>query len=141
MTDIESRATPGRPVLGVSVLVERQGSVVLVRRGKPPFKGVWSLPGGTVELGEPLAEAAIREMREETGLDVSLGPVQTALDVISHADDGKVSSHFALVVFRATVVGGTLEAGDDAAAAEWVSICDLNDRPMTPGTAELIKSL
>ena len=138
---MESSAKPGRPVLGVSVLAERQGSVVLVRRGKPPFEGVWSLPGGTVEFGESLAEAAVREMREETGLTVSVGPVQTALDVMSQTNDGEVASHHVLVVFRATVLGGTLVAGDDAADGEWVSIGDLDDRPMTPGTAELIKTL
>lgn len=99
--------------------------VVLVKRAHEPLKGQWSLPGGSVEVGETLAEAVVREVREETGLDVRVGPLVEVLDRIHRDDDRRVEYHFVLLDFRCTVVAGTIAHGSDAADACWASRTDL----------------
>lgn len=101
--------------------------VLLVRRAKPPLVGEWSLPGGAVELGETLAEALVREIAEETGVQVRVGPLLDVLDRI-HLDDGtRVEYHYVLLDYLCTPVGGELRAGSDAAAARWVAPDRLSD--------------
>ncbi len=99
--------------------------VVLVKRAHEPLKDEWSLPGGAVEVGETLAEALAREVREETGLDVCVGPVVEILDRVHRATDGRVEYHFILIDYLCTVHGGELTAGSDAADACWVAVDDL----------------
>lgn len=124
------------PRLGVSVLCVRGGDVLLVKRGKQPYFGHWSLPGGLVEFGEALADAARRELLEETGTTAQLEPepVET-FDIIQRREDGTAAAHFVLAVFRGTYEDGEARAGDDAADAAWVRTCDLETLMMTPGTA------
>lgn len=134
-----SRFYPDAPRVGVSVLCHDNGRVLLIKRGKDPFKGCWSLPGGLVELGEPLLEAARRELREETGVEADLfEPVET-FDSIQFDDKGKVLTHFILTVFCGALRSGDAIAGDDASAIEWVQPEALDDRPTTPGTIERIR--
>ncbi|MEM9630018.1 MAG: NUDIX domain-containing protein [Pseudomonadota bacterium] len=134
-----SRFYPTTPRVGVSVLCHRNGLALMVKRGKPPFKDHWSLPGGVVELGETLIEAAERELLEETGVIASLSaPVET-FDSIQHDDDGKVLTHFVLTIFSGEYVSGDAIAGDDAAAIEWVHPNEADNRPTTPGTPERIR--
>lgn len=118
------REYPARPIVGVGAVVlvplEREGAdggdgVVLVRRRFPPLQGEWSLPGGTVEVGETLAAAVAREAREETGLVVDVGPVVEVLDRILHDADGRVQYHFVLVDYLCRPAGGSLRAASDAA--------------------------
>jgi ADP-ribose pyrophosphatase YjhB (NUDIX family) len=126
-----------RPVVGVSTLVLDQGRALLVKRGKAPLFGYWSLPGGHVELGESLAEAAVREVREETGLDAdNLKAIET-LEIVSRDAEGGVASHFVLVVFRGEGTG-VPRAGDDAAEARWVALADIATLHMTEETKRLI---
>ena len=88
-----SRVYPDRPIVGIGVVVWRDDRVLLIRRGKPPRKGEWSLPGGAQELGETLIEAALREVFEETGLKAQRLSLINALDMIDRDDQGKIRHH------------------------------------------------
>ena len=114
-----SREYPTRPIVGIGVAVLRPGAVLLVRRGKPPNAGAWSLPGGGQELGETAKAAARRELREETGLEV--GPLLLAANVDSiHRDpDGRVRFHYTIIDFAARWLGDTSIAGSDVTDAIW----------------------
>lgn len=127
------------PRLGVSVLCLRGAEVLLVKRGKEPYLGHWSLPGGLVEFGETLAEAARRELFEETSLTalIEAEPVET-FDIIQRGEDGVAIAHFVLAVFRGTYEEGEARARDDAADVAWVRTSDLETLMMTPGTAARI---
>jgi mutator protein MutT len=99
--------------------------VVLIRRRFDPLAGEWSLPGGAVEVGETLADCVVREMQEETGLDVQVGPVIEVFDRITHDDEGRVQYHYVLVDYLCRPVGGTLRAGSDVDSAVWADVSDL----------------
>ena len=115
-----AREYPDAPVVGVGGVVIRNGEVLLVRRAFPPRQGEWSLPGGRLELGESLVDAARREVREETGIEVEVGPLVDVFDRVHLDAEGRVRYHFVIVDFLCPPVGGVLHAGDDAADARWV---------------------
>lgn len=117
-----SRRYPERPIVGVGVVVLRPGSVLLVRRGKHPGRGDWSLPGGAQEVGETVYETARREVREETGLAVDVLGLVDVVDSIRTDDQGRAIYHYTLVDVYGVVVGGQLKPGSDADAAEWFPI-------------------
>ncbi len=120
---------PTRPVLGAIAVVceERDGAphVVLVQRAKDPNRGYWGFPGGHVELGETLSDAAVRELGEETG--VVAAPIETLrlLDVIDHNSDQTIRSHYVLGVIMCRFISGEVVAQDDAADARWFSVEEL----------------
>jgi 8-oxo-dGTP diphosphatase len=126
--------TIGRPVLGVSALVVNDGRVLLVKRGKPPLLGYWSLPGGHVEGGETLAGAAAREVLEETGIAASN---LKRIEVVEIIGDSGAARHIVLVVFRGDG-SGTPVAGDDAAEARWVALGEIPALTMIEDTKQLI---
>jgi 8-oxo-dGTP diphosphatase len=131
-------ASAKRPVLGVSTLVRRNGAVLLVKRSRPPLEGYWALPGGHVEAGERLAEAAAREVHEETGVTVD-NLKQIALnEIVTRDGDGGVASHHVLVVFRGDYRAGEVVAGDDAAEARWVSEADTGGLLMIDNARRII---
>lgn len=111
--------------MGVGAVIVDGERVVLVKRAHEPLKGEWSLPGGTVEVGETLHHAVAREVREETGLDVHVGPLIEVLDRIHRGDDGRVEYHFVLLDYRCTVAAGTLAHGSDATDVSWAPVNDL----------------
>lgn len=122
-----------RPILGVGgVLQDDRGRLLVVRRGNPPARGRWTLPGGKVERGERLAEAVRRELSEETGLDVDVGDLVGVTEVV--AED----RHYVIVDLWATVVGGELRAGDDAAEVRWMGRGDLEEVGTTPGLLDFL---
>ncbi len=127
------------PALGVSTLVRRGDSVLLVRRGQPPAMGMWAFPGGKVEFGESLVAAAAREVREETGLSVAItgGPIDHA-EIMVHDASGAIERHFVLLVFTGEWQEGEPVAGDDAAEACWVAKEDLHRFAKTPDTERIL---
>jgi 8-oxo-dGTP diphosphatase len=119
---------------GVSIALLKDRKVLLVRRKRAPFAGLWSLPGGKVEGGEAPRDAVRRELKEEAGLEAeTLGIVNTVRLAAEGAQGG-----YRLTVFFGHPTGGLLAAGGDAEAAEWVHLDDIEALAMTPGTAELI---
>lgn len=110
-----SRRYPARPITGVGAVIMTEGGVVLIKRLHEPLAGHWSLPGGTLDLGETLESAAAREALEETGLVVDVGPVVDVFDRILLDDEGKVRYHFVLIDYLCRPIGGELRAGSDAA--------------------------
>ncbi len=122
---MDDRAFPSRPLVGVGAVVIEQGRVLLVKRGRPPLAGEWSLPGGAVEVGETLASAVQREVFEETGLVVAVGPMVEVLDRIHTDSQGRVEYHYVLIDYACTVIGGELDARSDAADARWVERSEL----------------
>jgi 8-oxo-dGTP diphosphatase len=112
--------------------------VLLVKRGREPLKGDWSLPGGAVEVGETLERALVREVREETCLDVRVGPIVDVLDRIRPDAEGRVAYHYVIVDYVCRVEGGTAACGSDADAVEWVRRGDLHRFSLTPGVTAVI---
>jgi 8-oxo-dGTP diphosphatase len=122
------------PVVGVGAIVfDDAGRVLLVQRGKPPGAGLWSAPGGRLELRETLAQAVAREVREETGLIVEVGTLACVVERM--ADD----YHFVLLAYFARVAGGTLAAASDAAAARFVAHEELATLPLTDGLIDVLE--
>jgi 8-oxo-dGTP diphosphatase len=116
------REYPERPWIGVGVVVWQGDRVLLVRRGRPPRQGQWGLPGGTQEVGETVFEAAAREVREETGLEVRPVAIITTVDSITRDADGAVQYHYTLVEVAADCAAGDPVAADDAADARWATL-------------------
>jgi ADP-ribose pyrophosphatase YjhB (NUDIX family) len=123
----------------VGLYVVKDGKVLLVRRGNEPGKGKWSLPGGRIRFGERSEEAALREMREETGLEVRLRRVVDVVDVFWRSERGELLEHFVIVDFEAEVIGGELRPADDALDARWFSPEELKGLEMTESTRRFLE--
>lgn len=137
---------PGHPVVGVGGVIVKDGRAIIVKRANDPYKGQWSIPGGHVELGESLRDAVRREMREETGLAVEVGPVIEVFERIQageHPPDRPSGSHiryhFVIIDYLCTCAGGELCAGDDAADAKWVTSEELDGYDMRPSAVVVIR--
>jgi len=115
----DTRQYPERPIVGVGAVIVDGRKIVLVRRKHEPLKGHWSLPGGMVEIGEALEAALAREMLEETGLVVDVGPVIEVFDRITRDEERRVRYHFVLIDYLCWPSGGALRAGSDVDAAIW----------------------
>jgi 8-oxo-dGTP diphosphatase len=126
-----TRQYPERPVVGVGAVIIQDGRVLLVKRRYEPLAGRWSLPGGMLELGETLEAGLMREMQEETGLDVAVGPVIEVFDRIMLDEEKRVQYHFVLVDYLCWPSGGTLRAGSDVEDAVFVDRDDLAPYDLT----------
>lgn len=118
---------PAAPVLGAIAVVCRDGEVILVQRGKAPRQGMWGFPGGHVELGETALDAAVRELREETGVEAVARRYLNNIDVIVRSEDGVVQTHYLLAAVLCDYVSGEPVAADDAASAGWFAVETLED--------------
>jgi ADP-ribose pyrophosphatase YjhB (NUDIX family) len=138
---VDLHTRPARPILSVAaVVVDDAGRVVLVRRGKAPDAGEWSIPGGAVEIGESLEAALRREVREETGLEIAVGPFLEIYERVEREAGGAVRFHFVVIDYRCTVAGGTPRAGDDAVEVALVDPADLDRYGVAPSIRRVISS-
>jgi 8-oxo-dGTP diphosphatase len=133
------RQYPSRPIVGVGVVVWHGDRVLLIRRNKAPRRGHWSLPGGAQQLGETVAEAARREVKEEAALDVDLGEIVATVDLIERDCDGRVRYHYTLVDFVAEAASTALQPGTDAAEARWFSIGEIEMLGLWSETVRVVK--
>ncbi len=115
------------PVAATIAVVAREEAVLLVRRANPPDQGRWGFPGGKIERGETLAQAAQRELFEETGVRAQASGVLTALDAFGRDDDGTLRQHYVLIAVLCRWIGGEPVAADDALDAAWFEVADLSD--------------
>ncbi len=134
----DARSYPERPFLAVSAAILRDGKVLLVRRARPPARGVFSLPGGVVEVGETLGEAVMREVREETSLEIEPVALAGYRVVISRDTDGRVERHFVILPFAARWLGGEPVLNDELSEALWVDPAEIATLPTTPGLAAIV---
>lgn len=133
------REYPQQPLVGVGAIIIANGKVALIKRGKPPLLGEWSIPGGMLELGETLRAGAEREAREETGLVVRAMELLGVFDRIVPDETGRTSYHYVLVDFLCEVASGELCAGHDASDAEWFTPKEVSALPLPEDTAGVIK--
>ncbi len=132
---------PDSPQSAVGAIVIRDDKVLLVKRSKPPGKGLWAIPGGRVELGETLKEAAEREVKEEAGIIIrAKSPVYT-FDVIQRDDQGRIRFHYVIVDLLADYVSGKPNPSSDACEACWVTPQELEELPVSQTTRELLKKI
>ena len=136
--DERSRTYPTRPYLAVSAAIFRDGRVLIVRRARPPAHGPYTLPGGGVELGETLEQAVVREIREETALEIEPVALVGFRQAIARDAAGRVERHFVILPFAARFIGGEISLNEELAAADWLapeSIAGLNT---TEGLAAIV---
>lgn len=122
-----AREYPEHPVVGVGGVVVRNGRALIVKRAHEPRKGEWSLPGGLLELGESLQDAVRREIKEETMLDVAVGPILETFDRVHRDERGRIRYHFVIVDFVCWPESGEAMPGSDADAVAWVSLKEIDD--------------
>jgi mutator protein MutT len=133
------RFYPSRPVLAASVAVLREGRILLAMRGKPPSEGLFSLPGGKVEIGETLAEAALRELREEVGVEAKLIGLIAPVEFIERDEKGHIRHHVVIAAHAARWVSGEPQTGPEAKEIRWVTERDIADLPMTAGLTGILE--
>ena len=130
---------PDSPQSAVGAIVIRGDKVLLVKRCNPPGKGLWSIPGGCIELGETLQEAAERELKEETGVAIRARKPVYTFDVIDRDDQGRIRFHYVIVDLLADYVSGNPSPRSDACEARWVTLQELEELPMSRTTREVLK--
>jgi len=133
------REYPEQPVAGVRIVILDGDKVLLVQRGNPPGRYAWSLPGGVVELGERLTDAAGREIREETGLDVAVGDCLGVVDSITHDEEGRIQFHYILVDFLAEPISREIKASSDVLDVRWVDLDNLGTMGLSRGVLKTVE--
>ena len=136
----DARSYPERPFLAVSAAIVRAGQILVVRRARAPADGLFSLPGGVVELGEPLVQAVIREVREETSLSIEPIALAGFRESIARDRDDRVERHFVILPFAARWLAGEPLLNEELSEARWLDPPDLALLPTTPGLAEIVAS-
>lgn len=125
------RLYPDQPVVGVGAIILSEGRILLEKRKNAPAKGKWTVPGGLVELGESIVQAVIREVKEETGLDVAEPGLVDVVDHVESDARGKVRYHFVIVDYHVKVEGGVLRAASDAEDLKWVRFSEVEAFDLT----------
>ncbi len=134
-----SRSYPTRPFVGVGAVIWRGDEFLLVQRGKPPREREWSLPGGAQHVGETVRETCLREIKEETGLEVEILGLLDVIDGIFKDADGQVEHHYTLVDFAARWVSGEAAAADDVNDVRWITLDDLDNYDLWTETERVIR--
>ena len=132
------REYPETPLIGVGAIIVENERVVLVKRGHPPLLGEWSIPGGVLEVGEMLREAAVREAQEETGLTVEPGEILGVYDRILREGD-RLQYHYVLIDFLCRRVSGEIRPGSDADEVGWFRREEIDALNLAPETAEVLR--
>lgn len=135
----DPRLFPDRPFLAASVAVFRDGKVLLAARARPPLAGVFSLPGGVVEAGETLADAALRELTEEVGIEAEIIGFVAPIEIVERDEDGRVRRHFVVCAHAARWIAGEGVPGDEASEIRWVAPGDVASLRTTPGLAAIVR--
>jgi 8-oxo-dGTP diphosphatase len=133
------REFPEAPLVGVGAIIIENARVVLVKRAHPPLQAEWSIPGGVLEVGELVREAAIREAREETGLTVDPGELLGVYDRVLRDANNRVQYHYVLIDFLCRRVAGNLAAASDAAEVRWFTRDELAGLKLAEDTLEVIQ--
>lgn len=134
------REYPSAPLVAVAaVVLDDAGRVLLVKRGRQPAKGLWGLPGGLLDLGEPLQQGVVREVWEETGIEIEIVEWIDFFEPIERDAAGRIRYHYVVIDFWARCRGGTLRPHDDAAAAAWVPVETLNSLAMEEATRRVVR--
>jgi ADP-ribose pyrophosphatase YjhB (NUDIX family) len=134
----DPRAYPDRPYLAVSAAIIRDGHVLIVRRARPPAHGLYTLPGGVVEVGETLLEAVVREVREETALEVEPVALAGYREAIVRDAEGRVERHFVILPFAVRWIAGEPRLNEELAEAHWLAPSGLAGLSTTHGLAEIV---
>ena len=134
-----NREFPDRPFVGIGAIIIRNDRVVLVKRAHPPIQGQWSIPGGVLEVGELVREAAVREAREETGLTVEPGELLGVYDRVLRDGERRVQYHYVLIDFLCRPLTGELQAASDAAEVRWFKLEELPALNLAEDTLDVIK--
>jgi 8-oxo-dGTP diphosphatase len=135
----EGRTYPSRPILAVSAAIIRDGKVLIVRRARPPAGGLYTLPGGGVEVGENLVQAVVREVREETGLAVEPIALAGYREAIVRDGEDRVERHFVILPFAARWIAGEPVLNEELSEAMWLHPSELAGLTTTQGLAEIIE--
>ncbi len=135
------RLYPEKPVVGVGALIQNGDNYLLIKRAAEPDAGLWSIPGGLVEVGEKAEEAAVREAREKTGLDVEVVKLLDVVDKIVKDEDSNIKFHFIIVDYLVKPNGGSLRAASDALEARWVRAEEMTDYEISPTLVPLLRRL
>ncbi|MDI6847844.1 MAG: NUDIX hydrolase [Candidatus Bathyarchaeia archaeon] len=133
------RLYPNQPVVGVGAVIICSGKILLEKRKGEPGRGKWSIPGGLVELGESVEQTVIREVKEETNLEVEKPELIDVVDNISVDGNGEITYHFVIVDYFVKLRGGTLKAADDAAELRWVAFDDVENYDLTKSFREFFQ--
>ncbi len=134
-----SRLYPTHPLAGVGAVVFHDNRVLLVQRKNPPAEGLWAIPGGKIQLGESLQQAAEREILEETGITIQAGKPIFTFDMIERDPTGQVRYHYVIIDLNAKYIRGQINAGDDARSADWISAGKMASLPMSAMTVTLLR--
>ena len=137
---MSARRYPAFPIPGVGAVVLGSKGVLLVRRDKDPGKGLWSIPGGGVEIGETQAEAVVREVQEETGIECEVIELISTDDIILHDADGRVEFHYLLNHYLTRAVGGEISQESPEAEVRWFNLDDLPEEEIPPQIIIIIKT-
>jgi len=135
------REYPDRPIIGVGVLIQQEDEYLLIKRAANPDRGLWSVPGGLIEVGERAADAAQREALEETGLVVEIGERLGVVDKIEYDEAGEVFYHFIIIQYLAIPLSGVLTPMDDALNAVWVTREQLKDYELTESLKDFLQEI
>ncbi len=135
----DERRYPAQPIVGVGIVIWRGDKVLLVKRKNPPRAGEWGLPGGAQQVGETIMSAAVREAREETGLDITPLGIITAIDALTSDKTGKIEFHYTIIEVAAESLEGKAVAQDDALDVRWATLEEAEKLSAWPEVARIIR--